>query len=133
MRHVPPLGLGSMHISVNNWSCGHRRSLSQVLQRLAMASKASRAKTSANLQQLWDQIVSGDNDAMLTFVFPVADPFSPDAFSLVDDVRSSLRNQTLAARDPHAPIPGLTFTMFSPGSVVMDLIDVTSRRLPQTF
>mmetsp|Transcript_65724 Transcript_65724/g.171076 ORF Transcript_65724/g.171076 Transcript_65724/m.171076 type:complete len:924 (-) Transcript_65724:276-3047(-) len=90
-------------------------------------------KTSANLQQLWDQIVSGNGDAMLTFVFPVTDPFSPDAFSLVDDVRSTLRNQNLAAQDPQAPIPGLTFTMFSPGSVVMDLIDVTSRRLPQTF
>lgn len=91
------------------------------------------SKTSANLQQLWDQIVSGANDAMLTFVFPVTDPFSPDAFSLVDLVRSELRNKTLAAQSPHAPIPGLTYTMFSPGSVVQDLIDVTSSRLPQTF
>lgn len=89
--------------------------------------------TADNLQKLWDQIVSGDNDAMITFVFPVTDPFSPDAFALVDDVRTALRAETRAAQESSAPMPGLTFTMFSPGSVVMDLIEVTWYRLPQTF
>merc|ERR1711972_1243123 len=61
------------------------------------------------------------------------DPFSPGAFSLVEIVREALQNETMAAQTLDASIPGLTFTTFSPGSVVMDLIDVTSRRLPLTF
>jgi RND superfamily putative drug exporter len=77
---------------------------------------------------LWKQLVSKKNDAMLTFVFPTMDPFSPEAFSLVDEVRGVLRNQTL-----EASIPGLTFKTFSPASILMDLIDVTSHRLPLTF
>mmetsp|Transcript_110564 Transcript_110564/g.219851 ORF Transcript_110564/g.219851 Transcript_110564/m.219851 type:complete len:957 (+) Transcript_110564:121-2991(+) len=89
--------------------------------------------TSQNLQNLWDQLVSKDRDAMLTFVFPRLDPFSPEAFSLTSDVRAVLRNETLAAQLPNAKIPGLEFVMFSPGSIIMDLIDVTSHMLPMSF
>ncbi|CAK0906582.1 unnamed protein product [Prorocentrum cordatum] len=89
--------------------------------------------TSENLQRLWDQLVSKDGNAMLTFAFPDLDPFSPGAFSLVNRVREALRNETRAARRGGAALPGLTFTVFSPSSVIMDLIDVTSQRLPVTF
>lgn len=88
---------------------------------------------SQNLQNLWDQLVSKDKDAMLTFLFPRLDPFSPEAFALTSDVREVLRNETLAAQNPNAAIPGLTFLMFSPGSIMMDLIDVTSHMLPVSF
>lgn len=67
---------------------------------------------------------------MLTFVFPTMDPFSPEAFSLVDDVREVLKDATIAAQNV---IPGLTFMTFSPGSVVKDLIEVTSKQLPLCF
>jgi len=89
--------------------------------------------TSENLQHLWDQLVSKEKDAMLTFLFPRLDPFSPEAFALTSVVRDVLRNETMAAQDPNAAIPGLTFLMFSPGSIMMDLIEVTSHMLPLSF
>jgi uncharacterized membrane protein YdfJ with MMPL/SSD domain len=89
--------------------------------------------TSENLQRLWDQLVSKDGNAMLTFAFPDLDPFGPGAFSLVTRVREALRNETQAAQRGSATLPGLTFTVFSPSSVIMDLIDVTSNKLPVTF
>jgi len=89
--------------------------------------------TSEHLQELWDQLVSQENHAMLTFVFPPMDPFSPDAFSLVTDVRGVLRNLTLEGQQPGAEIPGLEFMTFSPGSVLKDLIEVTSKQLPLCF
>jgi len=91
------------------------------------------AHTSKNLQHLWDQLVSKDKSAMLTFLFPTMDPFSPEAFSLVGHVREILHNETVASRGIDAAIPGLTFTTFSPGSILMDLIDVTSSSLPISF
>eukprot|EP00931_Biecheleriopsis_adriatica_P083725 TRINITY_DN573_c0_g1_i1.p1 TRINITY_DN573_c0_g1~~TRINITY_DN573_c0_g1_i1.p1 ORF type:complete len:942 (+),score=175.16 TRINITY_DN573_c0_g1_i1:64-2826(+) len=86
--------------------------------------------TSAQLQDLWDQLVSQQNHAMLTFVFPKSDPFSPDAFELATLMRDVLKNETTAG---NAEIPGLTFLTFSPGSVMMDLIEVTSKQLPLCF
>jgi len=82
---------------------------------------------------MWDRLVSKESHAMLTFVFPTMDPFSNEAFSLVREIREVLRNETLAAQELNAAIPGLTFKTFSPGSVLMDLIDVTSSRLPIAF
>jgi predicted RND superfamily exporter protein len=83
--------------------------------------------TSQNLEALWKQLVSKKNDAMLTFAFPTVDPFDQRAFHLVEDVRGVLQEQTL-----ESSIPGLTFKVFSPASVLMDLIEITSRRLPIT-
>jgi len=97
------------------------------------STKVFLSHTSENLQHLWDQLVSKEKDAMLTFLFPRLDPFSPEAFALTSDVRAVLRNETLAAQSPNAAIPGLTFLMFSPGSIIMDLIDVTSHMLPLCF
>lgn len=89
--------------------------------------------TSKNLQMLWEQLVSKSHHAMLTFLFPTMDPFSPDAFELVKDIRSGLRKLTLEAQSGDSPIPGLTFMTFSPASILMDLIEVTSVRLPMAF
>jgi len=86
--------------------------------------------TSEHVQELWSQLVSTHAHAMLTFVFPNMDPFSPDAFALVADVRAALELETqrLSATEP-----GIEFITFSPGSVLMDLIDVTSGQLPLCF
>mmetsp|Transcript_58464 Transcript_58464/g.163022 ORF Transcript_58464/g.163022 Transcript_58464/m.163022 type:complete len:926 (+) Transcript_58464:47-2824(+) len=81
------------------------------------------------LDEMWQQFVSKENHAMLTFLFPTMDPFSPNAFALMRDLRLALSNCT----STRMGIPGLTFTSFSPGGVLMDLIDVASRRLPATF
>mmetsp|Transcript_40011 Transcript_40011/g.118645 ORF Transcript_40011/g.118645 Transcript_40011/m.118645 type:complete len:960 (+) Transcript_40011:113-2992(+) len=89
--------------------------------------------TSEHLEELWDQLVSQKGHAMLTFVFPPMDPFSPDAFDLVTDVRGVLRDLTLAGQQWNATIPGLEFETFSPGSVLKDLIEVTSKQLPLCF
>jgi len=98
-----------------------------------LSRKVFLSHTSQNLQMLWDQLVSKENHAMLTFLFPTVDPFSPAAFSLVQDIRKALRAMTLSAQQLDAPIPGLTFMTFSPASILMDLIEVTSRRLPLAF
>jgi len=86
--------------------------------------------TSKHAQQLWDQLISAHKHAMLTFVFPKLDPFSPGAFSLVTDVRAALDKETEILR---RTFPGITFLTFSPGSVLLDLIDVTSGKLPVCF
>uniref|UniRef100_A0A7S2NK97 Membrane transport protein MMPL domain-containing protein n=1 Tax=Zooxanthella nutricula TaxID=1333877 RepID=A0A7S2NK97_9DINO len=86
--------------------------------------------TSKHLREMWDQVVSAHEHAMLTFVFPQMDPFSPKAFKLVTDVRAALEVQTQIIRQTH---PGVTFLAFSPGSVLLDLIDVTSGQLPICF
>lgn len=90
--------------------------------------------TAENLQRLWDQLVSEDRSAMLTFAFPDMDPFSADAFSLTGVVREALRNETRRASAKSNPTnPGLTFTVFSPSAVLMDFVGVTSRMLPLSF
>lgn len=89
--------------------------------------------TSQNLKMLWDQVVSKGNHAMLTFIFPTMDPFSPSAFELVKVTRRVLRQLTLQGKEESSPIPGLTFMTFSPASILMDLIEVTSVRLPIAF
>jgi len=86
--------------------------------------------TSEHLNELWAQLVSKNQHAMLTFVFPTMDPFSPDAFGLVSKVRAAVKLQTQELSQTH---PGVTFQTFSPGSVLMDLIDVTSGQLPLCF
>mmetsp|Transcript_98003 Transcript_98003/g.204430 ORF Transcript_98003/g.204430 Transcript_98003/m.204430 type:complete len:931 (-) Transcript_98003:198-2990(-) len=89
------------------------------------------AHTSEHLQELWSQLMSPQGDAMLTFLFPPMDPFSPNAFDLVREVRKALARQTAEENSKGgAPIRFLTF---SPGSVLMDLIDVTSGQLPVCF
>eukprot|EP00408_Alexandrium_pacificum_P031792 CAMPEP_0171289976 /NCGR_PEP_ID=MMETSP0790-20130122/70893_1 /TAXON_ID=2925 /ORGANISM="Alexandrium catenella, Strain OF101" /LENGTH=527 /DNA_ID=CAMNT_0011759643 /DNA_START=1 /DNA_END=1585 /DNA_ORIENTATION=- len=89
--------------------------------------------TSSNLQMLWEQLVSKSHHAMLTFLFPTMDPFSPDAFELVKVIRAQLRKLTAEGESGNSAIPGLTFMTFSPASILMDLIDVTSVRLPIAF
>lgn len=86
--------------------------------------------TSAHLQELWNQLVSEHSHAMLTFLFPTMDPFSPQAFELFKTVREALNQETIILRQRH---PGIEFLTFSPGSVLMDLIDVTSGQLPICF
>mmetsp|Transcript_9776 Transcript_9776/g.28371 ORF Transcript_9776/g.28371 Transcript_9776/m.28371 type:complete len:897 (-) Transcript_9776:226-2916(-) len=86
--------------------------------------------TSAHLQELWSQLVSEHKHAMLTFLFPTMDPFSPQAFELFQTVREALEEETITLRQRH---PGISFLTFSPGSVLMDLIDVTSGQLPLCF
>jgi len=84
--------------------------------------------TSALLQKLWEQLVSEQKDAMLTILNPSMDPFSTEAFNLVEDLRYVLGTQTL-----NAALPGLGFTTFSATSVVMDIIEATSKKLPIAF
>jgi hypothetical protein len=99
-------------------------------------SKIMRTDISDSLQELWDQLVSKGRHAMLTFVFPKMDPFCPNAFRLVDDVRAILKGETekhQISQDPESKIPGLTFMTFSPGSILMDLIEITSIALPKSF
>lgn len=88
------------------------------------------AHTSEHLQELWNSLVSKDKGAMLTFVFPRIDPFSPKAFQLATSVRAALELQMQELSQVH---PGTTFKMFSTGSVMMDIIDVTSGMLPVSF
>jgi len=94
------------------------------------ARKVFLSHTSENLQHLWDQLVSKEHRAMLTFLFPPMDPFSPEAFRLVDDERAILGKKDIAT---NKDIPNLTFETFSPASIIMDMIDVTSVALPKAF
>jgi len=89
--------------------------------------------TSKNLQMLWERLVSKGHHAMLTLLFPTMDPFSPAAFELVKVIRSSLRELSEEWKSGGSEIPGLTFMTFSPASILMDLIEVTSVRLPVAF
>jgi uncharacterized membrane protein YdfJ with MMPL/SSD domain len=95
--------------------------------------KIMRTDISDAVQQEWDQLVSKDRVAMLTFVFPKMDPFGPQAFNLVNEVREVLRADTFTEQDPSSKISGLTFMTFSPASILMDLIDITSAALPKSF
>jgi len=86
--------------------------------------------TSKHLQQFWSTFVSKDRVAILTTVFPLMDPFSPKAFELAAIVRNSLKQHTQALTTTH---PGTTFNMFSAGSIMVDMVDVTSTGLPIAF
>jgi small subunit ribosomal protein S7e len=65
--------------------------------------------TSEHLEELWDQLVSQKGHAMLTFVFPPMDPFSPDAFDLVTDQAISVRKLSPAPQQ----VPPALFTMLN--------------------
>jgi hypothetical protein len=85
--------------------------------------------------EMWRQLVSKNKDAMLTFVFPQMDPFCPAAFNLVNTVRAVLREETKKNKESRkSPTDRITtFMTFSPGSILMDLIDITSEALPKSF
>lgn len=86
--------------------------------------------TSGLLDQMWHQLVNDERDAMLTILNPSMDPFSKEAFDLVRDLRSILGEQSVKAQPS---IPGLGFSTYSATSVIMDIIQATSQRLPLAF
>lgn len=90
--------------------------------------------TSHLMQELWDQLVSQKHDAMLTVLSTKLDPFSSEAFALTGNIRQTLENVT-EAQDA-AKVSGVTdvtYMMFSASAIIMDMIDVTSSRLPYAF
>eukprot|EP00929_Paragymnodinium_shiwhaense_P014864 TRINITY_DN122824_c0_g1_i1.p1 TRINITY_DN122824_c0_g1~~TRINITY_DN122824_c0_g1_i1.p1 ORF type:complete len:890 (+),score=146.37 TRINITY_DN122824_c0_g1_i1:119-2788(+) len=87
---------------------------------------------SGGLQELWDTTVSNDSNAMLSVIFFQKDPFSAEAFSLARNIRATLDEQNAKA-ETSAELPGLTYLMISAASVVMDIIEITSWRLPLAF
>eukprot|EP00928_Gymnodinium_smaydae_P053115 TRINITY_DN37186_c0_g1_i1.p1 TRINITY_DN37186_c0_g1~~TRINITY_DN37186_c0_g1_i1.p1 ORF type:complete len:1211 (-),score=220.49 TRINITY_DN37186_c0_g1_i1:82-3714(-) len=89
--------------------------------------------TSTLLQKMWEQLVNKDRNAMLTLINPTMDPFSKDAFDLVRSIRKILRNHTVAEQGLGAELPGLGFETYSATSVIMDIIETTSARLPIAF
>eukprot|EP00929_Paragymnodinium_shiwhaense_P059695 TRINITY_DN29882_c0_g1_i1.p1 TRINITY_DN29882_c0_g1~~TRINITY_DN29882_c0_g1_i1.p1 ORF type:complete len:1136 (-),score=221.10 TRINITY_DN29882_c0_g1_i1:333-3740(-) len=89
--------------------------------------------TSSILQNLWDQLVSNQRDAMLTILNPSMDPFSPAAFDLVRTLRTVLKDKSENNQGFNATVQNLEFNTFSGTSVVMDIIQATSERLPVAF
>eukprot|EP00933_Yihiella_yeosuensis_P068780 TRINITY_DN7476_c0_g1_i3.p1 TRINITY_DN7476_c0_g1~~TRINITY_DN7476_c0_g1_i3.p1 ORF type:complete len:609 (-),score=117.32 TRINITY_DN7476_c0_g1_i3:313-1929(-) len=87
--------------------------------------------TSRLMQKLWDQLVSEKHDAMLTVLSPKMDPFSTEAFDLTTEIRQYLKNATQDARG--GGFSDVTFEMFSPSAIMMDMIKVTNDRLPIAF
>jgi len=87
--------------------------------------------TSSLMQKLWDQLVSHKHDAMLTLLTPKMDPFSAEAFSMTTDIRNLLHNATTYTA--HAGYGDITYMMFSPSAIMMDMIMVTNQRLPIAF
>lgn len=85
-------------------------------------------QTSEHLDLMWEEMVR--KNAMLTVLNPVMDPLGPQAFKLEAQVAQVLQEMQLRGR---ATIPQLRYFMFSPASVVTDLINVTSSALPTCF
>jgi len=80
--------------------------------------------TSKFLQELWDQLTNHQHDAMLTLLNPRVDPFSSEAFDLVNHLRTFLHT----FKPQGADLPGLTFKTLSATSAMMDMIEVTDTR-----
>merc|ERR1712190_566489 len=74
------------------------------------------------LNNMWDMMVSKQNNAMISAIFPAIDPFGQQAFHLARTVREVLRNETAAMPYDYPNVPGLGFTTFSPATALMDLI-----------
>ncbi|CAE7591702.1 FKS1 [Symbiodinium natans] len=87
--------------------------------------------TSRLMQKLWDQLVSSERDAMLTLLTPKMDPFSAEAFNMTKEIRHMLHNASETARN--YGFPGITYRMFSPSAIMMDMIEVTHDRLFVAF
>jgi len=87
--------------------------------------------TSRLMQKLWDQLVSSERDAMLTLLTPKMDPFSEEAFNMTAEIRSMLHNASEDARNEG--FTGITYRMFSPSAIMMDMIQVTHDRLFVAF
>jgi len=87
--------------------------------------------TSRLMQKLWDQLVSSERDAMLTLLTPKMDPFSAEAFNMTKEIRHMLHNASETARN--LGFPGITYRMFSPTAIMMDMIEVTHDRLFVAF
>ncbi|CAE7671957.1 mmpL11 [Symbiodinium pilosum] len=85
-------------------------------------------QTSEHLDLMWEEMVR--KNAMLTVLNPVMDPLGPQAFQLQAQVAQVLQEMQFRGR---ATIPQLRYYMFSPASVVTDLINVTSSALPTCF
>eukprot|EP00931_Biecheleriopsis_adriatica_P121421 TRINITY_DN96506_c0_g1_i1.p1 TRINITY_DN96506_c0_g1~~TRINITY_DN96506_c0_g1_i1.p1 ORF type:complete len:915 (-),score=162.03 TRINITY_DN96506_c0_g1_i1:13-2502(-) len=85
-------------------------------------------QTSDHLDLMWEEMVR--KNAMLTVVNPAIDPLGPQAFELEAHVSKILRDMEQRGQ---FRIPGLRYYMFSPASVVTDLITVTSSALPMCF
>eukprot|EP00928_Gymnodinium_smaydae_P038162 TRINITY_DN26371_c0_g1_i2.p1 TRINITY_DN26371_c0_g1~~TRINITY_DN26371_c0_g1_i2.p1 ORF type:complete len:850 (+),score=202.19 TRINITY_DN26371_c0_g1_i2:253-2802(+) len=80
------------------------------------------------LQELWNSTVT--DRAALTFIFPKLDPFGPESFALVEEVRRVIDEER---EMDSVLVPGLERTVFGPTTVVMDLTDMTSSQLPFCF
>merc|ERR1740121_3598326 len=58
------------------------------------------------------------------------DPFSNEAFTMVETLRNTLHEISAASAGPDAAVPGLQFYVFSYTSAMADTIDLTQFRLP---
>lgn len=87
--------------------------------------------TSRLMQKLWNQLVNAKHDAMLTLLTPKMDPFSAEAFKMTEELRALLKNASLASRE--SGFGDITYMMFSPSAIMMDLIKYTNDRLWWAF
>lgn len=79
------------------------------------------------MQKLWDQLVNAKHDAMLTLLTPKMDPFSAEAFRMTTAIREMLHNASVASRG--SGFGEITYMMFSPSAIMMDMIKFTHDRL----
>jgi uncharacterized membrane protein YdfJ with MMPL/SSD domain len=85
------------------------------------------------VQLMWEQMVNSRSDAMLTLINPTFDPFSQEAFDMVDAVNEVLKNRSMLLESANSSARGLDFTSYSATSVMMDIIKVTRQNLPIAF
>ncbi|CAE8683168.1 unnamed protein product [Polarella glacialis] len=85
-------------------------------------------QASKHLDIMWETMVR--KNAMLTVVNPVIDPLGPEAFELQSRISQVLREMEAKGQET---IPDLRYYIFSPASMVTDLIDVTASALPICF
>ncbi|CAK9073433.1 unnamed protein product [Durusdinium trenchii] len=87
--------------------------------------------TSRLMQKLWDQLVNAKHDSMLTLLTPKMDPFSEEAFRMTSEIRSTLHNASVDSRE--SGFGAITYMMFSPSAIMMDMIKFTHDRLFVAF
>jgi len=85
-------------------------------------------QTSEHLDLMWEEMVR--KNAMLTVVNPTIDPLGPESFRLAAQINEVLQEMEKKGQQS---IPELKYYMFSPASVVTDLITVTRSSLPMCF
>lgn len=89
---------------------------------------ALRQEFASHVQQMWNATVR--RNAVLTAIFPRLDPFGPESFELVEEIRRILKkDKTINAQ----MVPGMENRVYGPAPVFMDLIRMTSSQLPLCF